>query len=261
MTQQCCCGIHFWNWGRALKQCAPLIGQLQYFVLLVGSSFSCKLRNKWDIVLCIRWAIGSLSLGTKHLMGVLMVVKQSNSDIIVAHKRWYFVHIFLRALSHWVTCWQRWCWLWNLDRDSKTQTTTSAWQGQQTVWSKLYALRFLVALFFWSICFMEAVNGKVPVCYSWCCLGEKTWHVIDIGTLFFQENKCFGKWAGFHKLCHLPSQIGEHWAQQKDGRHQPDDLKHLKHSTYYPKHSICQPDDLKHSLLRRLRRRLEKIII
>ena len=103
MTQQCCCGIHFWNWGRALKQCAPLIGQLQYFALLVGSSFSCKLRNKWDIVLCIRWAIGSLSLGTKHLMGVLMVVKQSNSDIIVAHKRWYFVHIFLRALSHMLT--------------------------------------------------------------------------------------------------------------------------------------------------------------
>ena len=60
------------------------------------------------------------------------------------------------------------------------------------MWSKLYALRFLVALFFWSICFMEAVNGKVPFCYSWCCLGEKTWHVIDIGTLFFQENKCFG---------------------------------------------------------------------
>ena len=52
---------------------------------------------------------------------------------------------------------------------------------------------------FWSLCFSDRsvswkqpVNGKVPFCYSWCCLGEKTWHVIDIGTLFFQENKCFG---------------------------------------------------------------------
>ena len=125
-------------------------------------------------------------------MGVLMVVKQLNSDIIVAQKRWYFVHIFLRALSHWVTCWQRWCWLWNLDRDSKTQTTTSAWHGHSDCVEQIICSPIFGRSVFWSICFMEAVNGKVPFCYSWCCLGEKTWHVIDIGTLFFQENKCFG---------------------------------------------------------------------
>ena len=200
MTQQCCCGIHFWNWGRALKQCAPLIGQLQYFALLVGSSFSCKLRNKWDIVLCIRWAIGSLSLGTKHLMGVLMVVKQSNSDIIVAHKRWYFVHIFLRALSHWVTCWQRWCWLWNLDRDSKTQTTTSAWHGhsdcvEQIICSPIFGRSvFLIDLFHGSskwqssvLLFMMLFRRENLACYRY-------WHAL------FPREQVFWHWAGMHIL-------------------------------------------------------------
>ena len=43
---------------------------------------------------------------------------------------------------------------------------------------------------------------------------------------------------------------GEHWQRGKDGKHQPDYLKHSKCS-------ICQPDDSKHPILQHLRRRLK----
>ena len=53
----------------------------------------------------------------------------------------------------------------------------------------------------------------------------------------------------------LQSREGEHG---KDGKHQPQDLKH---SIYDSKHSFCHPDDSKHSILRHMWRRSEKLLL